>query len=120
MAAPKIRIVYHEEAGKPTSYFYLERSEAIRAVAILKLLPSLAKWTPVSNIARHVKASVLSTQSTILKMSGALYIDILNNATIQTIAERPVILVRKEQYNTRNNLKRYKYLRPTVYVRQHS
>jgi hypothetical protein len=120
MAAPKLRIVYHEESGKAVSYFHLERGEALRAVAILKMLANVKDWVPVSKVARRVKANAISTQSTILKMSGAEYIDILNNGERQLIAERPVLLVRKEKYNTRNNLKRYKYLRPTTYVKRQS
>jgi hypothetical protein len=120
MSAPKLRIVYHEESGKAVSYFHLERGEALRAVAILKMLANVKDWVPVSKVARRVKANAISTQSTILKMSGAEYIDILTNGERQLIAERPVLLVRKEKYNTRNNLKRYKYLRPTTYVKRQS
>lgn len=120
MADAKLRIVYHVEAGKPVSYFYLEKSEALRAIEILKMLPNISGWTPLSDIAERLKVSVLSVQSTILKLSGALYVDILNNGELQTLAERPVLLVRKEKYNTRNNLKKYKYLRPAVYVKRHS
>ena len=120
MATPKLRIVYHEENGKPLSYFYLEKSEALRTIAILKLLPSLTEWTPLSFLAQKINASVISTQSTIIKMSGAQYIDIINNASQEIVAKRPILLVRKDHYNSRNNLKRYKYLRPTIYVKQHS
>ena len=93
MAEAKLRVVYHEESGAVTSFFFLEKTEALRAIAILKMLPSFSAWTPLSKIAKKLKVSVLSVQSTILKLSGAKYIDILNNEEHQVIAERPVLLV---------------------------
>lgn len=51
------------------------------------------------------------------KLTGALYLDINLPDGRKVIAKRPILYVRKEQFNTRNNLRKQKYLRPTVYVR---
>ena len=120
MVPPKLRIVYYEKNGTALSYFYLEKSEALRAIAILKMLPNLQDWIPVSFVASKVKSSVLSAQSTILKLSGALYVDIINNGKLEKIAKRPVLLVKKEKHNTRNNMSRYKYLRAVTCLKRHS
>lgn len=54
------------------------------------------------------------------KLAGALQIDLKLNEGRKVIAKRPILYVRKEQFNTRNNLRKYKYLRPTVYVKCHN
>ena len=117
--APKLRIIYYEKDGSVLSYFFLEKTEALRVIAILKLLPTFTEWTPLSLISKKINASLLSTQSTILKLSGAQSIDIINNGERQVVAEHPILFIKKDRHNTRNNLKRYKFLRPTIYVKQH-
>ena len=115
MGAPKLRLVFHED-GKDISYFHLERSEALRVIEILKILPEIRKWTTLSEIAGRINISPLVLQWTILKMAGAKYIDLEINNKRKVIAKAPIILIKKN--HTRKN-PRYKYLRPTIYVKAH-
>jgi len=118
MSAPKLRLVFYEDE-KEKSYFYLERSEAQRVISILKILPELKDWTPVSKIAERIGSKLPATLWTIQKLAGAEKIDVkLPDGKIKVIASRPVLLVHKKQFNTRNNLKKQKYLRATVYVKK--
>jgi|GEM_PF-4281287 len=117
MGTPKLRLVFYEDE-KEKSYFYLERSEAQRIISILKILPELKDWTPVSKISERIGSKLPAILWTIQKMAGAEKIDIkMPDGVVKVIARRPVLLVHKKQFNTRNNLKRQKYLKATVYVR---
>jgi len=117
MGTPKLRLVFYEDE-KEKSYFYLERSEAQRVISILKILPQLEGWTPASKIASMINCKLPAVLWTIQKMAGAEKIDVkLPDGRIKVIAKKPVILVHKKQFNTRNNLRRQKYLRATVFVR---
>ncbi len=118
MGKPKLRIVFFEDdEGKAQSYFHLEKSEALRVLSILKILPKLKDWTPASAISKMIDSKLPATLWAIQKLAGALYIDIkLPDGRRRTIAKKPVLLVRKEQHNTRNNLKKQKYLRASVCV----
>jgi len=119
MAAPKLKIVFYENENIQ-SYFYLEKTESLRVIKILKILPQLTEWTPASTISKKIGAKLPSTLWTIQKLAGAQRIEIkLPDNSQEIIAERPIILVQKKQYNTRNNLLKTKYLRSTVYVRAH-
>lgn len=118
MAAPKLKIVFYENENVQ-SYFYLEKTESLRVIKILKLLPQLTEWTPASTISKKIGAKLPATLWTIQKLAGAQSIEINAGKETQTIAERPIILVQKKQYNTRNNLLKTKYLRATVYVKAH-
>jgi len=120
MGAPKLRLVFHENSkGEVESYFHLEKTEALRVIEILKILPELKEWTPVSTISKMIGSRTPATLWAIQKLAGALRIDVKLIDGHKTIAERPILLVRKKQFNTRNNLKKQKYLRPTVYIKQH-
>ena len=120
MGTPKLRIVFYEdEEGTAQSYFHLEKTEALRVIEILKILPELDRWTPVSKISEMINAKLPATLWVIQKMAGALRIDVNTPEGIETLASRPVLLVRKKQFNTRNNLKKQKYLKPTVYIKAH-
>ena len=120
MGTPKLRMVFYEdEEGNALSYLHLEKSEAIRVIAILKILPNLKNWTPTSKIAEMIGAKVPAVLWTIQKLAGAFYIDLkLPDGERKTIAKRPVLLVRKEQHNSRNNLRKQKYLRASVCVKR--
>jgi hypothetical protein len=122
MANPKLRIVFYEDdEGKALSYFHLEKSEALRVLSILKILPELKDWTPASTISKMIDSKLPATLWAIQKLAGALYIDIkLPDGKRKVIAKRPVLLVRKEQHNSRNNLRRQKYLRASVCVKIHN
>jgi hypothetical protein len=109
--------VFYEDKKGVQNYFYIEKSESMRVIAILKILPKLKKWAPVSKIAEMIGAKLPATLWTVQKMAGALYIDLkLPDGKRKIVAKRPVLLLRKEQHNTRNNLRKQKYLRASVCV----
>ena len=115
MGAPKLRLVFHED-GKVISYFHLEKSEALRVIEILKILPEIKEWTPISTLARRINISPLVLQWTILKLAGVKYADLEIDNKRKVIAKAPFILVRKN--HTRKN-PRYRFLKPTIYVKAH-
>jgi len=119
MGTPKLRMVFYEDKeGNALSYLHLEKSEALRIIEILKILPKLKKWTPASKIAEMINAKVPAVLWTVQKLVGALYIDLkLPDGERKVIAKRPVLLVRKEQHNSRNNLRKQKYLRAGVFAK---
>ena len=121
MGTAKLRIVFFEDKdGKALSYFYLEKTEGLRVIAILKILPKLKDWTPISKIAEMIDSKLPATLWTVQKLAGAEQIDLkLPDGKIKILACRPVLFVRKRRFNTRNNLKKQKYLRATVYVKRH-
>ena len=114
----KLRLVFQTNKGKATSYMHLEKSEALRTIKILKILPTLKTWTPASKIARQINAKLPATLWTIQKLAGTKTIDIKENNTRKTIAKNPILHIKKEQHNNRNNLRKTKYLRATVYLKQ--
>jgi len=119
MAAPKLKLIFYEDKNVE-SYFYLEKTESLRVIRILKLLPELTEWTPASKIAHQISAKLPATLWTLQKLAGAKRIEIkLPDNTQEIIAEHPILLIQKKQYNTRNNLKKHKYLRATVYIKAH-
>ena len=120
MGTQKLRIVfYSDKEGKALSYFYLEKTEGLRVVAILKTLPKLKEWTSISKIAGMIDSKLPATLWTVQKLAGAERVDLkLPDGKIKVIARKPVLLVRKKKFNTRNNLKKQKYLRATVRVKK--
>jgi hypothetical protein len=117
MEKPKLRIVFYEEKKGVQSYFYLEKTEGLRVIEILKILPKLKSWTPISKIAKMIDSKTPATLWAIQKLAGAQFLDVMLPAGRKVIAKRPILLVQKKQFNTRNNLKKQKYLRATVRVR---
>ena len=117
MEKPKLRIVFYEDKKGVQSYFYLERTEGLRVINILKILPKLKEWTPISKIAKMITSKNPSTSSAILKLAGAQFLDVMLPAGRKVIAKKPILLIQKKQFNTRNNLKKQKYLRATVCVK---
>ena len=70
---PKLRIVYHsDEFDEVLSYFHLEKSEGLRVIAILKLLPQLTEWMPAQEITKRIKAKLPATLQTLSKLAGAV------------------------------------------------
>ncbi len=120
MEKPKLRIVFYEDKKGVQSYFYLERTEGLRVIKILKILPKLKEWTPISKIAKMINSKNPSTSSAILKLAGAQFLDVKLPAGRKVIARKPILLIQKKQFNTRNNFRKQKYLRPTVYVKCHN
>ena len=111
---PKLRIVFYESNGE-VSYFYLEKSEALRVIKILKILPEITEWTSLSRVASAIETDVLVTQWTLLKMAGAQYIDILKDGEREVLVKEPVLLIKKG--HVRPN-PRCKYLRPSIYIQK--
>lgn len=116
---PKLRLIFYENKKQVISYFHLEKTESARVIQILKLLQTkeLKKWTPISTISAKIDSKVPATLWTVQKLAGAKRIDVKMDDKRVTIAKSPVLLLRKEQHNTRNNLRKQKYLKPTVYVK---
>jgi hypothetical protein len=117
MESPKLRLVFYEDGNGVQSYFHLEKSEGLRVIKILKILPKLKEWTPISKIAKMIDSKTPSTLWAVQKLAGALYLDIKLADGRNVVAKRPILLIRKKQFNTRNNLRRQKYLKATVCVR---
>ena len=119
MAIPKLRLVFYEDKNGIQSYFYLEKTESLRVIKILKVLPTLCNWTPISKISKMIDSKTSATLWAIQKLAGALYLDIKLPDGIKVLAKRPILLIQKKQFNTRNNLKKQKYLRASVCVKNH-
>ena len=119
MTAPKLRLVFYEDENGPVSYSHLERTEGVRAIAILKALKEIKGWMPVSSISKMIGARLPATINTISKMAGAERIDLRLPEGRKVIAKKPVIIIRKEEYNDGNKQRRLKYLKPTLYVNKH-
>ncbi len=117
METPKLRLVFYEDENGVQSYFHLEKTESLRVIKILKILPELKEWTPISKISKMIDSKTPATLWAVQKLAGALYMDVKLPDGRKVIARRPILLVQKKQFNTRNNHKKYKYLRPTVCVR---
>lgn len=117
METPKLRLVFYEDDNGVQSYFYLEKTESLRVIKILKILQELKDWTPISKISKMIDSKTPATLWAIQKLAGALLLDINLPKGRKTLARRPILLIRKKQFNTRNNLKKQKYLRATVCVR---
>ena len=115
----KLRIVFYEDKKGVQSYFYLERTEGLRVIKILKILPKLKEWTPISKIAKMIDSKTPATLWAVQKLAGALYLDIKLPEGRNVVAKRPILLIRKKQFNTRNNLRKQKYLRATVCVKDY-
>jgi len=114
----KYRIVFEEDSkGKAVSYFHVERSEAHRIAQILTILPKLKQWTPLHKICAQIESKRLSTESTLLKMAGAKRIDFLRYGHRQIVARSPILSIRKELYNQRNNKNNIRFLRPMINVK---
>jgi len=99
------------------SYFYLERSEDERARKILKALPRYRKWTPVSVLAKEINESTLLTTNTAFKLIGSKFADYEICGKREIIANSPLIKIKKEKYNTRNNSRKQKFLRAPIYIK---
>lgn len=113
MELEKITIVFAEMDGKPISHHPVEKSEAKRILKLLEVIPSLKEWTPIKIIARKIGGKRISTTQTIRVLAGV-------RAIFQgdkKIAEYPILLTIKGEYNPRNNLTKTRYLRPPIYVK---
>lgn len=116
--APKLRLVFYEDENIQ-SYFHLERTEGLRLIAILKVLNEIKGWISASTISKMIDARLPATLNTISKMAGAETIDLLVKEGRKIIARRPVLLVRKKEFNPDVNPRNLKYLKPAIYVKGH-
>jgi hypothetical protein len=117
MESPKLRLVFYEDKNGVQSYFHLEKSEGLRVIKILKILPKLKEWTPISKLAKMIDSKTPATLWAVQKLAGAIYLDIKLADGRNVVAKKPILLIRKKQFNTRNNLRKQKYLRATVCVK---
>jgi len=115
MAREKLKLVsFHTNE----SYIHLEPSEERRAIKIIKALPKYHQWTPISRLAKDIKESTLSTTSTAIRLWGAKQAEKDDNVgKPQILIRAPIILLRKEKYNHRNNQHKTKYLCSTIYFK---
>jgi len=116
MERPKIRQTFYKDKSR-FSYVYLEKSEGLRAIKILKLLPQLTKWTPAETISKMIKSRLPATLWTLYKLAGAQRLDVELSDRTEVLAEKPILLLRKDKYNRNNNRKKGNRLRATVYVK---
>lgn len=115
MEREKLRLIsFHQE----DSYLHLEPSDEKRALKILEALPNYPQWTPISTLARKIKQSTLSTTSTAIRLWGTMRAEKDDRSgKPQILIHAPLILLRKEKYNPRNNQQKNKFLRPTIYFK---
>jgi len=99
------------------SYFYLEKSEDRRARKILKALPKYKKWTPLSVLAKEIHESTLLTTNTAFKLLASQVADYEVYGKKQILAKAPMINIKKEKHNARNNSLKTKYLRSPIQIR---
>lgn len=116
MAREKLRLVsFHQE----DSFLHLERSDEARAIKILEELPNYPQWTPISKLARAIKESTLSTTSTAIRLWGTMRAEMDDETgKPQILIHAPLILLRKEKYNPRNNQHKTKFLCPAIYFKK--
>jgi len=99
------------------SYFYLEKSEDKRARKILKALPRYHEWTPISVLAKEIHESTLLTTNTAFKLLGSKVADCEIYGNREILAKAPLINIKKEKHNSRNNSLKTKYLRSPIQIR---
>lgn len=113
MAKEKLKIIYAEKDGKPLSYLFPEKSEVIRIKKLLRIIPELKEWTSIQRIIKKIGGKRISTTHTIYKLAGAKKL----TCDEKTIAKHPILQIRKESYNQRNNLTKTKYLRSPILIK---
>jgi hypothetical protein len=99
------------------SYFYLEKSEDERARKILNVLPRYRNWTPVSVLAKEINESTLLTTNTAFKLLASKYAECEICGKREIVAKAPLINIKKEKHNSRNNSRKQKFLRAPIYIR---
>ena len=118
MPKVKLRMVCYENKEGIHSYYYLERSEANRIIGLLKIVNHLDEWTPLSSVCSQLGVNARTMLTTIRSLAMVKRLDIKIDGRLKTVAVYPIIFIKKAQHNNRNNTKRFKYLRPTVYVKR--
>lgn len=116
MARLKLRLVgFHGEE----SFIHLEPSEEARAMLMLDVLPKFPQWTPISRLAKEIGHSTLMTTTTAIRLWAASRAekDDGNGGKPLIVAKAPIILLRKEKYNPRNNKHKTKFLCPTIFFK---
>ena len=106
---PKLRLVYYEDEDI-ASYLYLEKSEGLRVIEILKILPQLKDWTPIYEVSAKLHMPVSSLLRTIHKIAGAEKVDLLINGERKVIKRYPVLFMKKEGATDKKP-------RPPVYIK---
>lgn len=115
---PKLRVIFHTDGKRVQSYFYLEKTEASRVIKILKILPELKEWTSVSDVGEMISSKTPATLSVVLKLAGALRIDVkLSDRSRKILAKRPVLALKKEPHYIGNISGKRMYLRSKVFIK---
>jgi len=111
-------MVCYEKDNDIESYYHFERAEANRIIAVLKVIKELDSWTPLSELCNLIGSNARTMLPTIRSLATAKRLDVKMDGKRVTVAKHPIIFIRKDKYNNRNNLRKYRYLRPTVYVKR--
>lgn len=96
---------------------FLENSEAARVLKILDVLPQFNEWTPISDLAKKIKDSTLSTTNTVFRMVASRQIESDNYGQIEVIAQAPIINIKKGDYNRKRNVTKQNFRRPPFYFK---
>ena len=115
----RLRVVFWEEDGKPTSYMHIEDTEARTFLKILKEIAKYDDWVWSQKICRKLKIPRVTFSWTIARMAGARYIDRKKNGSYHRLMTGPLVLVRKEivNGNVRRGLAR-PCRKPAIYVKR--
>jgi hypothetical protein len=63
----------------------------LRQRVIMKILPNLKEWTPISRISEMIGSKTPATLWAVQKLAGALEIDIKLNDKRKVIAKKPIL-----------------------------
>jgi len=113
MVKAKLRLVSLLDEN---SYLHVEPSEEARIRKILKCLPLFPEWTPISRLAKEIKASTIVTTNTACRLWASRRAEKITNGQTEVLATAPIILLHKEQFSPQRNRKA-RYLRPAIYFR---
>ena len=111
MATNKIKIIYAEKDGKPTSYQFLERSESKRAIRLIETLKQIKGWMPLSRVSESIGESRHSTTRTVNKLIGA--------KKILPQRYQAIILIKNSKRNPNKNLNKPAFYKSTTYICAH-
>jgi len=114
MEQPKLRIVFYEDS-ESISFIHIDKNEAQRVKEILTLLPQLTDWASASDIACHINANPVSLRRTLYKLAGAKRIDLLHEGKRHVVADKPVLLIRRDEFAS--NIKQKKFLKSPVLIK---
>lgn len=95
----------------------LENSEAESTLKILEVLPQFNEWTLMSELAKKIGKSTLSTTNTVFRLAVSRQIESDNYGQIEVIAQAPIINIKKGEYNHRRNITKQNFRRAPFYFK---